>query len=616
MAVDRGLGLAGSALGSLYDAERARVADRFEYLLDPKQWQLNPFPDPFRQRDIDPAAEQAAMAEIMGEGLGMAVPMGGIMGKIVYHGSPHRFDAFDMSKIGTGEGAQAYGHGLYFADSPAVAQSYANDGAVKYGDLLRIGRHEIPRDDWRFEAAVAAKRAIEEGESLPRYLTEKQEKWAEAVRGRGLDVEVAEPLLYKADIPDEAITRMLDWDAPLSEQAPEVRDVLEKNFGLRLSTDKHLTGEEIYNYVASQTQGSGGPWTKYGAENSQQAGSNVLGSLGIPGIRYKDAMSRGTDAGTSNYVLLDDRLPRILEINDAPTGLQPWAPGEADDLLGLSRIAKEAPYDEAHRIAQRNAALPVEQGGLGLPPDNTAMDRARAMGFDTDALHGSASGGITKFDESQLGRATNAESADAFWLASPESKNPDYYAGSIESEAFMVPPGADVADINKRAIYASPQEAIERINKKHGLNLTEKDFFPSAESYTEGGLYFEAPTPDGGTAVVFGPGGVLDPAPTIYPLKVSPGRMAQAEYGDEALSDLLAPLNIGAADSVKINNVTLDPGAALWHMAIRDPSRIRSRFAAFDPMRRDSADLLASIAPWLTIGGLGVLGSGYLEDYD
>ena len=28
---------------------------------------------------------------------------------------------FDLSKIGTGEGAQVYGHGLYFAENPAVS---------------------------------------------------------------------------------------------------------------------------------------------------------------------------------------------------------------------------------------------------------------------------------------------------------------------------------------------------------------------------------------------------------------------------------------------------------------------------------------------------------------
>ena len=42
-----------------------------------------------------------------------------------YHGSPHDFDEFDMSKIGTGEGAQAYGHGLYFAENENVANIFA-----------------------------------------------------------------------------------------------------------------------------------------------------------------------------------------------------------------------------------------------------------------------------------------------------------------------------------------------------------------------------------------------------------------------------------------------------------------------------------------------------------
>ena len=50
----------------------------------------------------------------------------------VYHGTPHRFPAteanpfgeFDASKIGTGEGAQAYGHGVYLAQAPDVAEGY------------------------------------------------------------------------------------------------------------------------------------------------------------------------------------------------------------------------------------------------------------------------------------------------------------------------------------------------------------------------------------------------------------------------------------------------------------------------------------------------------------
>lgn len=41
-----------------------------------------------------------------------------------YHGSPHDFDEFSTEAIGTGEGAQAYGHGLYFAEREGTAKSY------------------------------------------------------------------------------------------------------------------------------------------------------------------------------------------------------------------------------------------------------------------------------------------------------------------------------------------------------------------------------------------------------------------------------------------------------------------------------------------------------------
>jgi hypothetical protein len=41
-----------------------------------------------------------------------------------YHGSPHQFDKFDLDKLGSGVGAQAYGHGLYTSDNPNVARGY------------------------------------------------------------------------------------------------------------------------------------------------------------------------------------------------------------------------------------------------------------------------------------------------------------------------------------------------------------------------------------------------------------------------------------------------------------------------------------------------------------
>ena len=63
-----------------------------------------------------------------------------------------------------------------------------------------------------------------------------------------------------------------------------------------------------------------------------------------------------------------------------------------------------------------------------------------------------------------------------------------------------------------------------------------------------------------------------------------------------------------------IKNV-IDPSSdatagLLQNVYIANPQNVRSRFAAFDPMRRHEADLLASIAPWLLIGGTGALGAG------
>ncbi len=195
-------------------------------------------------------------------------PMG-VIGKIVYHGSPHKFDKFDMSKIGTGEGAQAYGHGLYMAESPEVAKEYA--------------RRLTPQE---------------------RTLT---------------GFKPGKSNLYKVDIPDEAVARFLDWDKPLSEQAPEVQAALQRAAEIR----------------AKQTGGAFWPLDmgQAGRDVVPTIGEGRLREAGIPGIRYLDEGSRAAGEGTSNFVLFNDRLARILERNGQETGLQPWASGEWKGLL-------------------------------------------------------------------------------------------------------------------------------------------------------------------------------------------------------------------------------------------------------------------------------------------
>ena len=58
----------------------------------------------------------------------------------VYQGSPHKYDGkLDHSKIGTGEGAQAYGYGHYLAENDAVAKQYA-ESVQDWPEVNRINK--------------------------------------------------------------------------------------------------------------------------------------------------------------------------------------------------------------------------------------------------------------------------------------------------------------------------------------------------------------------------------------------------------------------------------------------------------------------------------------------
>jgi len=258
----------------------------------------------------------------------------GMAGLTVYHGSPHKFDKFDMSKIGTGEGAQAYGHGLYFAESPEVAVAYRNKLAtdssllnpkvVTFKDGSQV---DVGTSGWALnmlkkgnmdaqEARVAIETELKDAAYLKNYKAMEQAKSAlKALDDGAFEISgVNAGQLYKVDLPDESIAKMLDWDKPLSQQAPEVRAALESHQAypaIKAWLNAHLsnapkgteaTGQAINEVLAGKLGG-------------QQAVSNLLKSQGIPGIRYLDGGSRNAGQGTYNYVVFDDTLPTILERN-------------------------------------------------------------------------------------------------------------------------------------------------------------------------------------------------------------------------------------------------------------------------------------------------------------
>ena len=233
----------------------------------------------------------------------------------VFHGSPHQFDKFDMSKLGTGEGAQAYGHGLYFAENPGTAKAYADNvkdmGAVtrinaemsSLADIMHAdqipGSYRTFRTDAgrqaaeRYDALMAQRSA---GLKAPGQMYETRLAWPDAAR------EAADPL---------GPQHFLNWDARLSEQhlPQNLMDAYDSAKGGFLTRDAQGgAGNSLWGYARQRAFQEGGA-TSYADE--ARLAAEWLRQSGIPGIRYLDGGSRGAGAGTSNYVVFDDRIPTI-----------------------------------------------------------------------------------------------------------------------------------------------------------------------------------------------------------------------------------------------------------------------------------------------------------------
>ena len=289
-----------------------------------------------------------SMGRFVGEnvGPGMMRPKPPMQEITAHHGSPHRFDRFELSNrtIGTGEGAQAYGHGLYFAESPKVAGEYkasisanmydTSIGVIRSSDLVENIFKQSGNLPKQLESAYRAKanevvRDLIMGKSAQEIASEIRSSRYGRTYGSLADAvdrlapKKAQGQMYTVDIPDEQIDKMLDWDKPLSKQ-PEILDKLRKAGlvrgdtveGLEMARGniKNITGQEIIDDLSTQWRNNYGldALLEIEAKTGQQAASAYLRSLGIPGIRYLDGRSRAFGGGTRNFVVFDDSILRIL----------------------------------------------------------------------------------------------------------------------------------------------------------------------------------------------------------------------------------------------------------------------------------------------------------------
>lgn len=242
-----------------------------------------------------------------------------------YHGSPHDFDRFDMSKIGTGEGVQAYGHGLYFAEAEPVAWNYRYINAP-------VGQNTGAASFARQAASVAEARGLT-GDEARRFALEllnkkavdqdpvQRQTWFDAMNNYDALIGNTQPpgRMYEVNIHADP-EAFLQWDKPLSQQS-EVAGNAIKEWNYWRSTAERIpkevlpgmepTGAHVYSHI-SQIGGrpTGDMWR--GNPAGQQFATGELRDVGIPGIRYLDQGSRGAGEGTHNYVLFDDSLIEIL----------------------------------------------------------------------------------------------------------------------------------------------------------------------------------------------------------------------------------------------------------------------------------------------------------------
>ena len=249
-----------------------------------------------------------------------------------YHGSPHIFNEFSLEYIGTGEGAQVHGWGLYFAESERVAKGYRErlshtdpdeapknviiDG-IKYRNIDGAWENTTTGEDYDIDSyhdvafnaianqdgdIQAALNTLKSDTYYSQDVLDKAIKLLEQADSVDYQVEISEGSVFEVDIPEDDV--LLDEEKTFAEQSPKVQEALQSIVDKikanpnqvasmyyidDLLTNSKLRGRDIY-YRLSRTLGGNDRLT-----------SLVLNDHGIKGITYVS----GQDGRC--YVIFDDK---------------------------------------------------------------------------------------------------------------------------------------------------------------------------------------------------------------------------------------------------------------------------------------------------------------------
>ena len=249
-----------------------------------------------------------------------------------YHGSPHSFDNFDFSHMGSGEGAQAFGWGGYIGGLEDTAIGYRN--ALSQGNkVISIdgvrGVEPTAIENWVLSQGGDAKKAYDKL-STSAAAKEKSDKLStsskvddlgmgfseydmalmdyndfqsklneiKALEGKKLTLEPSGNM-YEVEV-DADMDNILDWDAPISQQSDFIKNAADKfikkytNEGdeplVKAILGKDPTGESVYELPQFLPKSGSLLSSKLPKESSE-----YLNSIGVKGIKYFDGSSRNTD---------------------------------------------------------------------------------------------------------------------------------------------------------------------------------------------------------------------------------------------------------------------------------------------------------------------------------
>lgn len=251
---------------------------------------------------------------------------------IAYHGSGAKFDEFDHSHMGEGEGAQAYGWGTYLTEVEGIAKMYAGaNGAT----MLTYKGNELDTDgllnQWRVikdlydenkgrlrEMRNRAERIlslVEEDNTEMKQLWQSVVDTLKQVRAGDLKVKPKRNL-YTVEIPDDTGKNYLDYDKEMSKkELNEVRNKLEAILaegdykGVEKELKRELDSVFVDGLTASDVYGNVSAYL-----GGDKQASEFFNEMGYVGIKYPaNYRSGGNEDGKKNFVIFNDSDMKITD---------------------------------------------------------------------------------------------------------------------------------------------------------------------------------------------------------------------------------------------------------------------------------------------------------------